>query len=194
MPFEGELNLVSLESVLRNIDVNALTGTLSIRDESGTRKIAFAAGKIVAFLAVPGEARAVPDALAKKGLISREDVEKARTSLAWKRMNLKRALEYRGLVKEQDYAQAVRDEVIVAHVLELFMHPERSFRFEEGGPFERGDPYDQDQLAAELRVHVEPVVLECVKRIIDKRSGTTRVKLLSESSEEAAAPEPAPGP
>src|SRR5271155_118406 len=120
MPFEGDLKVVSLESVLRNIEGNNLSGTLAIKDARGERRIAFLSGKIMAILPLPGEERPVPDALAAKKLISKEEVEKVRASLGYKRMNLKRALEYRGLVKEQDYAQAVRDEVIVPHLVELF--------------------------------------------------------------------------
>jgi hypothetical protein len=168
VPFEGNLKLVSLESVLRNIDVNHLTGVLTISDPRGERRVAFTAGKLTAFLPIPGEERPVPDALAAKKLIARDDVEKVRSSLGWKRMNLRRALEYRGLVKEQDYAQAVRDEVIVPHILELFANRERQFRFDEK-PLEatpsRRDRWDEDQLAAELRIMIGPLVLECVRRL-----------------------------
>jgi hypothetical protein len=169
VPFEGELKSVALESVLRNIDANNLTGTLTIRDDRGERKVAFIEGRIYAFLPIRGEEIPVPDALARKGLISKEEVEKVRTSLAFKRLNLKRALEYRGLVTEQDYAQAVRDEVIVPHVFELFTKRERAFHFDDrpfdGTPTYERDLWDADQLAAELRVLIEPVVLECMKRL-----------------------------
>lgn len=169
MPFEGNLSSVSLESVLRNIDANSLTGMLTIKDARGERKIAFQGGRIVAFLPLAGEERSVPDALAAKGLITKDEVEKARTSLAWKRMNLRRALEYRGLVKELDYVQAVRDEVIVPHFVELFTNRDRTFRFEENPlentPSEQRERWDPDQLAAELRVTTESVVLDCVRRL-----------------------------
>ncbi len=168
MPFEGNLKLVSLESILRNIDVNHLTGVLAISDHKGVRKIAFMTGKLMAILPIPGEERSVADALAAKKLIARDEVEKVRSSLGFKRMNLRRALEYRGLVKEQDYAHAVRDEVIVPHVVELFSNRERMFRFDEK-PLEatpsRRDSWDEDQLAAELRIMIGPLVLECVRRL-----------------------------
>ncbi|HZV01515.1 MAG TPA: DUF4388 domain-containing protein [Planctomycetota bacterium] len=176
MPFEGDLKLVSLESVLRNIDSNALTGILSVRDARGERKVAFISGKIHAFLPLPAEARGVPRALSKRTPLTVDEIEKLRTSLAWKRMNLKRALEYRGLVKEEDYARAVRDEVIVPHMQELFLHRERTFRFDEAA-FEQTpavwDAWDPDQLAAELRVAIEPLVFECLKRVDEKSPITT---------------------
>ncbi|MEZ0229000.1 MAG: DUF4388 domain-containing protein, partial [Planctomycetota bacterium] len=50
MPFEGDLSLVSLESVLRNIDANNLSGLLTIKDARGERRVAFQGGRIVAFL------------------------------------------------------------------------------------------------------------------------------------------------
>jgi hypothetical protein len=171
VPFEGDLKVVSLESVLRNIDANSLTGILTIKDARGERQVAFQGGRIVAVLPVAGEERSVPDALAKKGFIAKDDVEKVRTSLAWKRMNLRRALEYRGLVKETDYVQAVRDEVIVPLFVELFTNRDRTFRFDESDdntPSEIRKGWDEDQLAGELRVSIESVVLECVKRIDEK--------------------------
>ena len=180
MPFEGNLNVVSLESVLRNIDSNSLTGILTVSDSRGERQVAFMAGRLVAFLPIAGEERSVADALATKKLIERDEVEKVRSSLRFKRMNLRRALEYRGLVTEQDYAQAVRDEVIVPHVLELFVKRERMFRFDEK-PLEptpsQRDRWDEDQLAAELRILVEPLILECVRRLDEKSSDENRSQM-----------------
>lgn len=189
MPFEGDLRSVSLESVLRNIDANSLTGILTIRCiQQLERQIAFHEGRIVAFRAPRGEERGVPRALQKKGIMSADQVEKVRSSLAWKRMNLRRALEYRGLVKEQDYTQAVRDEVIVPHILELFLHPERTFRFVETPleslPTEERALWDPDQLAAELRIPIGPLVLEAVKRLDEKKTSTARYGRASQSSED----------
>jgi hypothetical protein len=194
VPFEGDLKLVSLESVLRNIDSNALTGILSVRDARGERKVAFIAGKIHAFLPLPSEVRGVPRALSKRTPLSIDEIEKLRTSLAWKRMNLKRALEYRGLVKEEDYARAVRDEVLVPHMQELFSHPERTFRFDEAA-FDQTpavwDAWDPDQLAAELRVAVEPLILECVKRL-DEKSPITTTFGIPDVSDDAPSPDAPP--
>jgi hypothetical protein len=160
--FEGELKKVPLADVLRTIHQNSLSGTLTVKDARGERRIPFLDGRAAAFQALPGEERPVLDALAKRRAVSRADAENARTSLAWKRFTLRRALAYRGLISEQLYSAIVREDVILEGIYELFLESERTFKFEDGAP--DLNQYDLDQVAAELRLDAPVIVLEGTRR------------------------------
>src|SRR5207248_342048 len=104
----------------------------------------------------------VLDALVRRRVVSREEAEKARSSMSWKRMTFRRALAYRGLVLEDLYAQIVKEDVVLEGVFELFLESGRRFKFLEGRPDLL--PYDPDQVCAELRLNVTSFVLDASRR------------------------------
>ena len=162
MAFEGDLKDVPIGDVLRTIHQNSLSGTLTIKDARGERRTACIDGRVAAFQPLPGEERPVLDALSKRRAVTRADAETARTSLAWKRFTLRRALAYRGLVSEQLYSAIVREDVILEGIYELFLETNRSFKFEDGSP--DLSTYDLDQVHAEVRIEAPAIVLEGTRR------------------------------
>jgi len=159
--FEGDLKNLPLADVLQTINQNNLTGTLTVKDAKGERKIAFAQGFIVAFQPAPGESRPVIDALAKRRIVAKSEAEKARGGFLGKRKTLRLALASRGLVTEDDYVKVVREDLLEG-VYELFLETDRTFKFEDGNPDLAS--WDQDQIAAEIRLPAAPIVMEGARR------------------------------
>lgn len=161
MAFEGDLKNLPLADVLQTINQNNLTGTLTVKDAKGDRKIAFANGFIVAFQPAPGDARPVIEALAKRRIVAKSEAEKARSGFLGKRKTLRLALASRGLVTEEAYVKVVREDLLEG-VYELFLETDRTFKFEDG----QTDltQWDQDQIAAEIRLPAAPIVMEGARR------------------------------
>jgi tetratricopeptide (TPR) repeat protein len=159
--FEGDLKNLPLADVLQTINQNNLTGTLTVRDAKGDRRIAFSQGFITAFQPAPGEGRPVIDALAKRRIVARSEAEKARGGFLGKRKTLRMALASRGLVTEEDYIKVVKEDVLEG-IYELFLETDRTFKFEDG----QTDltTWDQDQIAAEVRLPAAPIVMEGARR------------------------------
>ncbi len=161
MAFEGDLKNLPLADVLQTINQNNLTGTLSVKDTKGDRRIAFSQGFIVAFQPAPGEAHPVIDALAKRRIVARTEAEKARGGFLGKRKTLRLALSSRGLVTEEDYVKVVKEDVLEG-IYELFLENDRTFKFEDGQT--DLSSWDQDQIAAEIRLPSAPIVMEGARR------------------------------
>jgi tetratricopeptide (TPR) repeat protein len=159
--FEGDLKNLPLADVLQTINGNSLTGTLTVKDQKGERKLAFTQGMIVAFAPAPGDGHPVIDALAKRRIVAKPDAEKARSGFLGKRKTLRLALATRGLVKEEDYVKVVKEDVLEG-IYELFLENDRTFKFEDGQPDLA--QWDQDQLAAEVRLPAAPIVMEGARR------------------------------
>ncbi len=161
MAFEGDLKNLPLADVLQTINQNNLTGTLTVKDSKGDRRIAFANGFIVAFQPAPGDTRPVIDALAKRRIVAKSEAEKARSGFLGKRKTLRLALASRGLVTEDDYVKVVREDLLEG-IYELFLETDRTFKFEDGQPDLA--QWDQDQIATEIRLPAAPIVMEGARR------------------------------
>lgn len=161
MAFEGDLKNLPLADVLQTINQNNLTGTLTVKDSKGDRRIAFSQGFITAFQPAPGEGRPVIDALAKRRIVARNEAEKARGGFLGKRKTLRMALASRGLVTEEDYVKVVKEDVLEG-IYELFLETDRTFKFEDGQTDLTS--WDQDQIAAEVRLPAAPIVMEGARR------------------------------
>lgn len=161
MAFEGDLKNLPLADVLQSIHQNNLTGTLSVKDTKGERRVAFSGGYIVAYRPAPGDGHPVIDALAKRRIVAKAEAEKARSGFLGKRKTLRMALAQRGLVKEEDYQRVVKEDVLEG-IYELFLETDRTFRFEDGQPDLA--QWDQDQLCAELKLAAAGIVMEGARR------------------------------
>jgi tetratricopeptide (TPR) repeat protein len=159
--FEGDLKNLPLADVLQSIHQNNLTGTLSVKDVKGERRVAFAGGFIVAFQAAPGEGHGVIEFLAKRRVVAKSAAEKARSGFLGKRKTLRMALASRGLISEEDYQKIVKEDVLEG-IYELFLETDRTFKFEDGSP-DLGQ-WDADQVCAELRLAPPGIVMEGARR------------------------------
>jgi tetratricopeptide (TPR) repeat protein len=159
--FEGDLKNLPLADVLQTINQNNLTGTLTVKDSRGERRVAFSGGFIVAFNPAPGDARPVLEALTKRRLVGKTEAEKARGGFLGKRKTLRLALAQRGLVTEEDYQKVVKEDVLEG-IYELFLETDRTFKFEDGAPDLA--QWDADQVAADLRLPAPGIVMEGARR------------------------------
>jgi len=157
MPLQGDLKSLPLSSVLQDVAHNELTGTLVVTAKNRRRALWFERGK----LRLVGLAKGVgPQPLF--GLVALGKIDSVPTQAGTSRLRSVRSLVRSRAVTRED-ARAGLEHQMIEWVADVFAWTEARFEFAEGEPHEAD--FDISQLDPDVRLPVEPIVMEAMRRL-----------------------------
>ena len=159
MSFTGDLKKLPLADVFQSIHQNSLTGALAIRDARGERLVAFKDGFVSGCAAPQGEEHGIADELVRRKVIDEKD---ARPSRFFRRKgSLKSSLKKKNVLDSGEFTSLTRS-LVLERVYDCFLLEEGKFEFLEVYDASR---FDDDELAAELRIAPAEILMEAMRRI-----------------------------